>query len=419
MIAESATKMFELSNGSKLLYNKNLGDVFAIDVSVNFGSAFEEQNNAGAAHFIEHMFFSGTKRLSRRQIASKIDSVGGTINAFTSRESIHYYVKVRSKHYGLAISTLFECFNNCEFFPKELELERKIILNEIKDIHDNPIRHTLSEFVKLCLPGRFGRPILGNKESVSSFSRRDLLSIFKRTHFPRNTIIAVTGPENASKYIKKIEECVASNTQRKPLKLGRCKAKHIRKEKIIEREIEQAHLCIGFPAITSASSNYAAFSLIEAILGGGLSSRIIYEVRERRGLSYMTQPFLEAEPMHGYFTVYLATNPNKVEKAKQVVLREFEKLRKQSVSTKELRRAKQYIIGTKALEWEDSLEIAKDAIFAERSGWSWQEYFKAIKEIDAKALGKVARETIPSDEFCSILLKPRNQTLKRGFKANF
>ena len=111
--------------------------------------------------------------------------------------------------------------------------------------------------------------------------------------------------------------------------------------------------------------------------------------------------------MHGYFTVYLATNPNKVEKAKQVVLREFEKLRKQSVSAKELRRAKQYIIGTKALEWEDSLEIAKDAIFAERSGWSWQEYFKAIKEIDAKALEKVARETIPSDEFCFVLLKPK------------
>ncbi len=407
MLVGSAAEMFELSNGSKLLYNKSLSDVFAIDVSVNFGSAFEERSKAGAAHFIEHMFFSGTKRLGRKQIAGRIDSVGGTINAFTSRESIHYYVKVRSKHYGLAISTLFECFNNCEFFPKELELERKIILNEIKDMQDNPIRHTLSEFVKLCLPGRFGRPILGIKESVSSFSRRDLLSIFKRTHFPQNAIIAITGPENASKYIKKIEECIASSMQKKPLKLGRCKAKPLKKEKIIEREIEQAHLCIGFPAIRSASSNYAAFSLIEAILGGGLSSRIIYEVREKRGLSYITQPFLEAEPMHGYFAVYLATNPNKVEKAKCVVLKEFEKLRKRSISAKELRRAKQYIIGTKALEWEDSLEIVKDAIFAERSGWSWQEYFKAIKEIDAKALGKVARETIPSEEFCSVLLKPK------------
>lgn len=400
-------KTFELSNGSKLLYNKNQNDVFAIDASVSFGSAFEEKRMAGTAHFIEHMFFSGTKRFSRKQVTGRIDSVGGAINAFTSRESINYYIKVRSRHYSLAVDTLFECFNNCEFFPKELELERRIILNEIKDLQDNPIRYTISEFVKLCLPGRFGRPIAGTKETVSHFTRRHLLRTFKKTHFASNAIIAVTGPENASKYIRVIEESIASSKHKKPLKISKCKAKAQKKEKIIEKEVEQAHICIGFPAVSSESDNYAIFSLIEAILGGGLSSRIVYEVRERRGLSYITQPFMEAEPKHGYFAVYLATSPEKVEKAKKVVLREFEKLRESRISTRELKRAKQYVIGTKALEWEDSLDKIRDFIFAERSGWTWQEYFKSIKEIGEKDIRRVAREIIPSEEFCSVLLKPK------------
>jgi predicted Zn-dependent peptidase len=400
-------EVFQLANNARVLFNRSKNGVFAIDLCANFGSAFEDSKRAGIAHFLEHMFFSGTKRLSRREISKRIDSVGGTINASTSRESIHYYIKVRKEHYALAIDTLLECFNNCEFFTKELELERKIILNEIKDMQDNPIRYVISEFVKLCLPGRFGKPILGGKESVSRFKRRDLLSTFKSTHSLANVLIAITGPDDAGKYIKKIEEAIASARKRKPLKLNKCKVKPLRREKVIEKDIEQAHLCIGFPAVSSANANYAAFSLIEAILGGGLSSRIIYEVREKRGLSYIVLPFFEVEPKHGYFAVYLATSPHKVEKAKRVVLREFARLRKREVSARELKRAKQYIIGTKALEWEDSLEIVKDAIFAKRSGWSWQEYFEAIKGISAKDLRKVAREIIPSDEFCSVLLKPK------------
>ncbi|MCD6478362.1 MAG: insulinase family protein, partial [Candidatus Diapherotrites archaeon] len=396
-----------LANSARVLFNKSNNDVFAIDLCANFGSAFEDAKRAGIAHFLEHMFFSGTARLSRKEISKRIDSVGGTINAFTSRESIHYYIKVRKEHYALAIDTLLECFNNCEFFTKELELERRIILNEIKDMQDNPTKHVISEFVKLCLPGRFGRPILGSEESVSRLRRGDLLSVFKSTHSLANALIAITGPDDASKYIRKIEEAIASTRKRKPLKLSKCRAKPSKREKVIEKDVEQAHLCIGFPAVSSQSESYAAFSLIEAILGGGLSSRIVYEVREKRGLSYIVHPFFEAEPKHGYFAVYLATSPQKVEKAKSIVLKEFAKMREREVSVRELKRAKRYIMGTKALEWEDSLEIAKDAIFAERSGWSWQEYFEAIKEISAKELRKVAREIIPSDEFCSVLLRPK------------
>ena len=397
---------FELSSGTWALFSQNRSDVFAMDIQVNFGSAFELNREAGIAHFLEHMFFSGTKRLSRKQITGRIDSVGGTINAFTTRENIQYYIKVRGENSMLAMNTLFDCFNNCEFFENELELERKIILNEIRDMRDNPVKRTLSEFVKLCLSGSYARPIIGSEKTVSSFKRRDLINAFKKSHFAGNTTVSISAPGSAKKYISILEELLPKS-KKGNLKLKKCRARPKSKTKVLEKEVEQAHFCIGFPAVGSSSEDYAVVSLIEAILGGGLSSRIVYEVREKRGLSYIVQPFFDSEPRHGYFAVYLATTPEKVEGAKSVVLKEFARIREREVSLKELKKAKQHILGTKTLDWEDSLERVKDSIFAKRSGWSWREYFKKIREADAKELRNVAREIVPSDEFCSVLLRPK------------
>lgn len=395
-----------LLSGTKLLCNRTASDVFAIDICVNFGSALEKK--PGIAHFIEHMFFSGTRRFSRKEIASRIDSVGGILNAFTSREYTHYYIKVKAEHYKLAIDTLFECLNNCEFFPKELELERRIILNEIKDMQDTPVKYAISEFTKLCLPGAFGRAIIGNEKSVLRLKRGDLLKEFKRTHCKSNIMLSIAGPKDVSSYAKRIAFHLESLREGKRLKLKKCKAKPKRKEKLIERDVKQAHLCIGFPAVSSAEHGYAAFSLIEAILGGGLSSRIVYEVREKRGLSYVVDPFLEAEPKHGLFGVYLTTRPEKVNKAKDIIIKELEKLREGKITAKELKRAKNYIMGTKTLEWEDSFELAKDSAFAECSGWTWKDYIKTIKELGVKELRDVAQELIPSEEFCMVAIMPRH-----------
>lgn len=398
---------FRLDNGAWLLFNRNKGDVFAIDVSVNFGSAFENRKNSGISHFIEHMFFSGTKRFSRFEISKRIDSVGGYMNAFTSRETISYFVKTGSKHSRLAIDTIFDCFNNCQFFKEELETERKIIANEIRDSYDNPTRHALIEFAKMCLPGSYGMPIAGTEHTISRFKRADLFRAFKKSHFAANSIISISAPGDASKYIGLIEEALPKRRKRR-LRIKRCEAKPKSMELYIRKNIEQSHLCIGFPTESASSENYATLTVLEAILGGGLSSRIVHNIREKHGLSYLTYAFLEAEARHGYFCIYLATKPEKVKKAIGLVKRELREIEHGKISESELKKAKEHIFGTQALSWEDSLERARDAAFALNSGWTWESYFDKVKGLTLAEIKKAARELIDSEALCCLILGPEH-----------
>jgi|GEM_PF-787377 len=394
-----------LNNGAWLLFNRSQNNIFAMDISVNFGSAFESKRYSGTSHFIEHMFFSGTKRFTRFEISKRIDSVGGYMNAFTSRECISYFVKTEASHSKLAIETIFDCFNNCQFFKEELETERKIIANEIRDSYDNPTRHALIEFAKICLPENYGRPITGTEKAISRFKRSDLLKAFRKSHFASNSTISISAPGDAARYVSLIEGLLPEKNKR-PLNIKKCKARPRKKESYIKKDIEQAHICIGFPTESSSSEAFAALSILEAILGGGLSSRIIHKVREKYGLSYMTHVFLEAEPRHGCFCAYLATKPEKAANAIELVEKELREIEQGHINEHELKKAKRYIFGTQTLAWEDALERTRDAAFALNSGWTWQEYFSRIKSLTIRELKAAAKNLIDSENLCYLLLGP-------------
>ncbi|MEM4598708.1 MAG: pitrilysin family protein [Candidatus Diapherotrites archaeon] len=396
---------FTLENGVKVIFSKGQSNVFAAEILVNFGSAFEERKNSGIAHFIEHMFFSGTKKHSRLQISKKIDSVGGYLNAFTSRENIGYLVKTDATNGMMALNTLLDCFNNCQFYNDQLEVERRIIANEIRDSYDNPTRHAIIEFYKVCLGKKFGKPIAGSEKNVLRFRRRDLLSHFKVSHHIGNCIFSIVAPDEPLKYFKVIEKNLLRR-KNSSLKLRKCNAKAKQKEVFVEKKIEQTHICVGFPTVSSSDENYAALTILEAILGGGLSSRIVYKIREKHGLSYMAHAFLDAEPKHGAFCVYAATNPEKAKKVISIIKKELELVANGRISESELKKAKKHIIGSQAIAWEDSLEKARDNSFAYCSGWGWAEYFEKIKSFKMAELKRAVNELMDPQNLCFVYLGP-------------
>ncbi|MCX8189797.1 MAG: insulinase family protein [Candidatus Diapherotrites archaeon] len=405
-ISGEETEIFTLKNGAKVLFGKSKSNVFAAELLVNFGSAFEKKRSSGIAHFIEHMFFSGTRKHSRLQISKKIDSVGGYLNAFTSRENIGYLIKTDVKHGIMAINVLLDCFRDCQFYKDQVEIERKIIANEIRDAYDNPTRHTIIEFYRECLDKAFGKPIAGNEKNVLKFKRKDLLFNFRKSHHIKNCLFSIVAPDEPSKYLNSIG-IIEPKCRKKPLKLKKCDVGSKHKEVFIEKKIEQTHLCIGFPTVSSFDENYAVLSLLEAILGGGLSSRIVYKIREKHGLSYMAHAFLEAEPKHGIFCIYAATRPDKAKKVTDIIKKELARIAHGKISESELKKAKKHIFGSYAISWEDSLEKARDNSFAYCSGWNWQEYFEKIKMLRLSEVKRVARELIDTKNLCYVYLGPK------------
>jgi len=395
-----------LKNGLTILFEKNGQQSAAINLAVGFGSAFERTGKGGMAHFIEHMFFTGSKKYDRKRVFQTIEEVGGEMNAFTTKQSTQYYSKVPRKHFSRALDVIVDCYNNCLFGGKEIELERKIILNEIRDSIDHPARFVVGEFLGDCLPGKFGRRTLGTKESVSSISRTDLLSQFTEAYNPGNTVIGITAPKKP----ESLAGLAGLGGKRKGKKVaGKFpKARREMKRRTIKRKTEQTHLCIGVPVMNSMSPDYYAFELVDAVLGGGISSRIVQEVREKKGLSYAVQTVFQAEQDYGFFFVYAATKPQNAKEIESIVLREFRRLGEKKLSPGELARAKGYVEGREILSRENSENRARWLAEAEMFKWKdFSEWVQKVKAVKAEEVRGAAEEYLDAEKYVITKIEPK------------
>ncbi len=390
-----------LSNGLELLYIKSPYKVTSANLLIKYGSAYEPAKFAGIAHFIEHMFFTGTKRMSRFDISNSIDSIGGRINAFTTKQEIEYYVRVPSRHFQTALNTLAECFNACEFFEKELAVERSIILSEIASIYDNPTSCALHEFESLLLAGSYGRPTIGYKETVAKIKRNNLLNIFNETHTTSNAVLCVVTSISEQKISTLAEELFI---HKKSTKTKKSKKARFNKPKFkhIARDTEHLHVCFGFKMPSASSEYYVEAITFASILGSGLSARIPFELREKHGLCYDIACFYEAEPAFGYFCVYFSTSPKNFPKARKLLERIISE---RKIVQNDLTKAKQYLFGSKTVSWQNSTELAKDALFSHYAGFSWREFFSRLKTLELKELNSFVKD-LPLEENFTLLLGP-------------
>ena len=293
-------------------------ETVSVGVFVNTGSRNETEANNGISHFLEHMAFKGTKSRTSKEIAEQFDNIGGKINAYTSRERTVYYAKVLKQDLEFATEFLADILQNSTFDKKELEKERGVILQEIAMTNDTPDDIVFDYFQETAFPSQaIGRSILGPEDNIKKFSRKHFVDYVSNQYNYSNMAVVAAGNVDEKKfngYVKKYFNNFGKN-KIKEVEAGKYHGGDFRKEK----DLEQIHMLLGFEGISYMDKDYYKTQILASILGGGMSSRLFQEVREKRGLAYSVYAFNYCNSDSGIFGIYAGTTSDKANKLIEVV----------------------------------------------------------------------------------------------------
>ena len=327
----------------------------SIGIWIKTGSRDEDLPLNGISHFIEHMVFKGTKHRTAEEIARQVDSIGGNMDAFTAKECVCFSAKVLDEHMPIAMDILSDLVLNPVFTAEDIGRERGVILEEIKMDEDNPDYLVHEIFTQNFWKDHpLGKPILGTKDTVKKFERDSVLDFYRQRFAPGNVIICAAGHFKHEQFV----DLVAKHfDQMKAVKNGF----HSPKPKIVPRiimrnkkSLEQVQICVGVPSHPIAHENRHASYLLNTLLGGGMSSRLFQNIRERQGLAYAIYSDLSPYRDTGCLSVYAGTSRESAGKVVQSVVSEFRKLKKEPVPEEELRRSKDQMKGSLMLSLESS-----------------------------------------------------------------
>jgi predicted Zn-dependent peptidase len=305
---------------------------------VSVGTRHEQAEENGVAHFLEHMAFKGTRRRTAQAIAEEIEAVGGHLNAYTAREQTAYYAKVLKEDSELGIDIIADLLSHSTLDAQEMERERGVILQEIGQSNDTPDDIVFDHFQSTAFPAQpMGRPTLGTAETVQGLPRDALAGWLSRFYGPANMIVAAAGNIGHEQLLELTRKHFAAlpGVERAATSPGAYQGGEHREE----RELDQTHIVLGFPGLPYGHQDYWAASLLSTLLGGGMSSRLFQEVREKRGLVYSIYTFVQPFNDAGLFGLYAGTGERQVAELLPVVIEELNKVQRE-VSEAELRRAK-------------------------------------------------------------------------------
>jgi predicted Zn-dependent peptidase len=362
-----------LANGIRVVSHEMPGNrSVSLGIWVENGSRHESEAENGISHFIEHLLFKGTERRSAAQIAEEMDAVGGVINAFTSKENTCYYAKVLDENLPLAIDLLSDIFLHSSFDAEEIERERSVILQEISQAEDTPDDYVHDLFsLDFFKDHPIARPICGRQETVNGLRRQDIVAFFKARYQPRRVVVAAAGNirhaavvEEMAARLGSIESAPAGNNQT------------IRGESVPEtasgvfphvKPLEQAHLCLGMCGIHQTHPKRYVGYVLNTLLGGGMSSRLFQEIREKRGKAYSVYSFSSAYKDVGYFGIYAGTSLESTEEVVELIAAELKKLAAGDITDAELQRTQGQLVGSTMLGLESTdswmSHIARNEIY--------------------------------------------------------
>lgn len=331
-------------------------------VMVGAGSRYETKLNNGISHFLEHMAFKGTeKRPTSMDISSLIDGIGGEFNAFTSKEYTGYYVKAQSNHVEMLLDLLSDMLNHSLFDEKEIEKEKGVIIEEINMYEDTPMRN-LGDVYERVLYGDtpMGWDTAGTKEVINKVSRNDFVEYMRSLYSADNMTVIVAGGVDGGKAEDLVKKYFGDMPQFSTLKAlpvadGQEKPNYFVKEKTTE----QVHLALGVRTVPLGHVDEDALEVLSTILGGGMSSRLFSEVREKRGLAYYVRSSSDNYTDCGTLVTTAGVDPKRAQDAVKVILEELERIKKPgNITQEELKRAKEYINGHFVMDLEDSRSVA-------------------------------------------------------------
>lgn len=401
-----------LDNGIRLVTERipSLKSV-TIGIWVDVGSRDESPAQAGYSHFIEHMFFKGTATRSATDISREIDALGGEMNAFTTRETTTFYVKVLDQHLPKALDLLSDLFLRSRLGKKEIEKEKQVILEEIRMVQDDPEDLVQELHTKLVM-GRhpLSRSILGRESTIAQVSRQDLMRYVAMHYRPEKIVIAVAGNFD----LRKLEATIARTFGKyqnpsRAVPGKRWPAELCGGVTMKQKPLEQVHLCVGLPGVAAGHKDRYAVYALNSVLGGSVSSRLFQEIREKRGLSYSIYSFLSGYSDGGTVTVYAGTQAREVERVLDLVCREVRKLAKQGIDRDELKRTKDQMKGGLMLSLESSHsrmnKLAKDELIA-GSHTSLEQMLLEIDAVTEQQVFHIAQDSFVSKEIALTGLGP-------------
>jgi predicted Zn-dependent peptidase len=368
----------------------------SIGIWLETGSRDEDSHSNGISHFIEHMLFKGTKHRTAEEIARQVDSIGGNMDAFTAKECICFNVKVLDEHVPIALDILSDLVLHPVFDAQDITRERGVILEEIKMDEDNPDYLVNEIFTQNFWKDHpLGKPILGTKETVKRFERQAVLDAYAPRFAPGNIIVSAAGNLDHDRFV----ELVTKHFEHmKPLKNGF----HSSAPKVVSRIIlrnkkalEQVQLCIGVPSHPIAHEKRHAGYILNTLLGGGMSSRLFQNIRERQGLAYSIYSDLNPYRDTGSLTVYAGTSRESAVKVVQSVVSEFRRLKTEPVPAEELRRSKDQLKGSLMLSLESSTarmsNLARQEMYFDRF-YDLDELIEKIEAVTVEDLQSLAQE---------------------------
>jgi predicted Zn-dependent peptidase len=383
----------------------------SIGVWVITGSRDEQPQENGISHFIEHLLFKGTERRTAFDIAKEIDSVGGSLNAFTGREYTCFYAKVIDQNLPLAIDLLSDIFLHSLMDLKDVEKERMVILQEIRMVEDTPDDYIHDLFNRACWGDHpLGFPIYGTSDLVQSFRRDQLHQFFKDNYPPDRIVVCAAGNLEHRQVVDMIERTFGKITKSDKAR-GRSKPDPISTTNIRKRDLEQVHFCLGTRGLQYNHSLRFASYILNTILGGGMSSRLFQEIRENRGLAYSVYSYLPTYIDSGLVVVYAGTSEDSFQEVIELVLKEFDHLKKEPLKNGELETAKEQLKGNLLLSLESSdnlmTRLAKNEIYFQ-SYLPVTKILKGIDEVKEETVRQLANEIFDERLFCLTVLGPTN-----------
>ncbi len=404
-----------LPSGVRIITEKVPGVYSAsIGIWVDAGSRDEKGSHTGAAHFLEHLLFKGTSKRSAFEISVAIESVGGDINAFTSKEHTCYYAKVLAVDLPLAIDVLCDVVTDAQLKSEDIEAERGVILEEIAMVDDDPSDLVHDQFARTLFGDTaLGRPILGTAQTIVGITRRSIVNFYSKFYQSDSLVIAIAGDVDHARAVRLVEKALdaSPNTH-----LGSAKVELRTKpgktkigaavSSLDTRKTEQAHVVMGTHGLIRGDDRRFAGAILSTVLGGGMSSRLFQAVREQRGLAYSVYAYSQSFRDSGLFGIYAGCIPTKLDQVLDVCQSELAVLVGHGVTAVELQRAKGQVKGGTVLGQEDTgarmSRIAKVELYEEEL-LSVEEVLASVDRVDALGVNELAQQLLAGPLALSVI----------------
>lgn len=407
-MSESLIRKSVLANGLTVITEK-IEHIRSISLGIwlKKGSRDETPERAGIYHFIEHMLFKGTDRRSAYDIARIMDSIGGYTDAFTSKEHTCFYAKVLDEHLPVILDLFADILMHPKFDPEDIEKERKVIHEEIKMVEDTPNDLVHELFLENFWPNHpLGRPILGTTATVNSIDQPLLFDHFSKNYVPGNMLVSAAGNVDHDDLTAEIQKHFAFKTSRERRGVKAAAPMAIRPTPLVmlrsKKDLEQAHICLGMMGMPVDHPDRYAFSVLNVILGGSMSSRLFQKMREERGLCYTVFSSMSSFHDAGYVSIYAGTARETVETSIHLIIDECRLLAREPVKKDELENAKNHLKGSLILSLESSsnrmFNLVRNDLYYKRQ-ISADEILEKVSAVTADEVQRVATDLFQHSDY--------------------